>query len=418
MLSALTPLAGAGQNLAFAVTYSTPGSSKGSEVKLVDLHTGETVMSVFEKDQFFQINDARTSHLLRNRDMLLPADSLLQPMATSVAAAAYDEKNNYLFYAPLGINQLRYVEISGNKTAVFNYVMGQDFGAVKGVFDQPNQITRMIITPDGNGYALSNDANHFIKFTTGKNVQITDMGALIDNPLNVPVSIHSSCSSAGGDMVSAGNGNLLLVTSFNHVFSIDVPSQMATYKGAITGLPAGFTSNGAAVDDEGQLIVDCATCVPGTPGNAYYKVDINSLAATPVTGIGYYGSVTLAADLANNNVLGQPARMNGPLINPKLATVPGTAPGRIFRIYPNPVKDDYVDMTFTNFAKGNYKLQIQDMRGRTIINNLSITINKDIQVERIDLKESFMAQGEFIVHLIDQSNVIVETRQLILIKGW
>jgi len=39
----------------------------------------------------------------------------------------------------------------------------------------------MVIASDGNGYGLSNDANHLIRFTTGKNPTISDLGAISDD---------------------------------------------------------------------------------------------------------------------------------------------------------------------------------------------------------------------------------------------
>ena len=37
---------------------------------------------------------------------------------------------------------------------------------------------------DGNGYAITNDGNHLIRFTTGKKTVITDFGNLIDAETN------------------------------------------------------------------------------------------------------------------------------------------------------------------------------------------------------------------------------------------
>ena len=34
--------------------------------------------------------------------------------------------------------------------------------------DEAKIVTRMVIAPDGNGYAITNDANTFIRFSTGK----------------------------------------------------------------------------------------------------------------------------------------------------------------------------------------------------------------------------------------------------------
>jgi hypothetical protein len=59
----------------------------------------------------------------------------------------------------------------------------------------------MVIASDGNGYALTNDGNHLIRFTTGKDPVITDLGALTDDASNANNSVHSR-KGFGGDMIA------------------------------------------------------------------------------------------------------------------------------------------------------------------------------------------------------------------------
>jgi hypothetical protein len=400
----LSSLPSAGQNFAYAFTYSKPGSLTGTTVRLVDLHSGQTVRSLYQEGQSYQISGAKGSRIARDGDAVLQKDTSLLPMATSVAAAAYDQVHNRLFYTPLGIDQLRYIDLRGSKLPAFNYITGQEFGVCRGIFDVPSQITRMVISPDGFGYALSNDGDHLLRFTTDENIKITDLGEVTDNPANTTVSIHSLCSSTGGDMVSTVTGELILVTAYNHVFSIDPATKIATYQGMIAGLPAGFTSNGAAVDDEGDLVVCCAT---ESPDNAYYKVDMKSLKASRVSGV---GSVVAASDLANSNLLGQSAearRLFGDNSKASLAN-----PGRVFSIYPSPVTDGYLNMSLTNFAKGTYQVQIQDLAGRNI-KSWSVDVNKVWQVERIDIG-SYTSQGVYVIRLYDKVRSIFFIRQFMV----
>ena len=58
------------------------------------------------------------------------------------------------------------------------------------------------------GYALTNDARHLIRFTTGGLPVIEDLGTLVDDPANDGQSIHLSCTSFGGDMIADDKGNL------------------------------------------------------------------------------------------------------------------------------------------------------------------------------------------------------------------
>jgi len=394
------------QNLALAFTFSMPGSMTGTQIEVVDLHSGESVRPFFEGWQSYRINDAKTGHLIATSNQLLQADSLLRPTATSVAAAAYDAIHNRLFYTPLGINQLRYIDLTEGATLVFNYVNGQEFGTSKGISDIPGQITRMVIDAKGIGYALSNDANHLIRFTTGKNPQITDLGGLIDATRNVTFSVHSSCSSPGGDMVSDINGTLYLVTAYNHVFTIDVNTRIATYKGMITGLPPGFTSNGAAVDDEGELIVSCAMPIPA---NAYYRIDMNNLTAMKLINS---GAVINAADLANGNILGQKAKAKGLFFN---TNEPQNPDGRGLGVYPNPAKGDFLNITLSNFARGAYELQIEDITGRALVNRSVNIVSEAQQVERVNIN-SITGQGLYVVRLSDRPGTMAYSRQFIIIR--
>src|SRR5436190_6007872 len=129
--------------------------------------------------------------------------------AIGVAAMAYDKKNDRLYYTPMFIDQLRYIDLKSMK--VF-YVTDQPLtGMIQKSSDQGNIVTRMVIASDGNGYAMTNDATHLIQFTTGKKIVISDLGTLVDDPANKTVSIHNSCSSFVGDMIADDDNNMYAV---------------------------------------------------------------------------------------------------------------------------------------------------------------------------------------------------------------
>jgi hypothetical protein len=127
-----------------------------------------------------------------------------------VAAMAYDRKNNRIWYTPMFIDQLRYVDLKTMK--VFYVTDNALTGMAAKSSDQSNIVTRMVIADDGNGYALTNDGNKLIRFNTKKAI-ITDLGPLTDDPKNNGVSIHNYCSSFGGDMIADDDGNLIIVSA-------------------------------------------------------------------------------------------------------------------------------------------------------------------------------------------------------------
>ena len=135
----------------------------------------------------------------------LPND---KPFSTNSAAMAYDKKHERLYYTPMGIPQLRYIDLKSGKIYYFE---DEAFGVVQHYGDSRNQITRMVIASDGNGYALTNDANHLVRFSTGNNPVITDLGAVADADAAI-YSIHSP-NGYGGDMIADAAGNLYLLTA-------------------------------------------------------------------------------------------------------------------------------------------------------------------------------------------------------------
>ena len=157
---------------AFAVTDLQSTGSGWNALRKLDLKSGEfstvllngadaniTAYDVNTRKPWQALPDSRFGNIMNT------------PFSTGVAAMAYDKKNNRLYFTPMFIDQLRYVDLKSMK--VF-YVTDQSFTKSGSMHnDEGKIITRMTINPDGTGYAVSNDANTFIRFTTGKRLQIT-----------------------------------------------------------------------------------------------------------------------------------------------------------------------------------------------------------------------------------------------------
>ena len=315
--------------------------------------------------------------------------------ATGVAAMAYDKKNNRIYYTPMMIDQLRYIDL---KTMNVFYVADQAFtGKPQKSSDQGNIVTRMVIASDGNGYAMTNDGTQLIKFSTGKKLTITDLGAVVDDQANKGISIHNSCSSFGGDMIADDNGNLYAISARNHVFKINIESKVATHLGAITGLPAAYTINGAAVNDDNKIVVASAT-----QGGSLFTVDAKSLVATPYT---IAGTVWQTADLANGNLLESGVRAKGSVIELISRTdQPNSGDGKI-NIYPNPITNNQFVIQFNQLEAGNYNIQVTDIMGRQVVQQ-AVTINGENQAQTIKLNAA-SSKGVYLVKVTDQSRKAV-----------
>ena len=198
---------------AYAITDIQKEGANWSYLRKLDFQTGqfsEVLLNGTDRQQVAY--DAATKQQISNLKTEANRGNLIQPAFSSgVAAMALDRKNNRLWYTPMFIDQLRYIDLRSMKVY---YVVDREFtGMAKKSPDQGNIITRMTIADDGNGYALTNDGAHLVRFTTGKKLVITDLGMLADAPESKGVSIHSSCSSFGGDMIADNEGNLYVFSA-------------------------------------------------------------------------------------------------------------------------------------------------------------------------------------------------------------
>ncbi|MDP4262782.1 MAG: T9SS type A sorting domain-containing protein [Bacteroidota bacterium] len=316
---------------------------------------------------------------------------------TGVAAAAYDKRHDRLYYTPMFIDQLRYIDL---KTMNVYFVTTDFTGMATKAADQSNIITRMVIADDGNGYAMTNDGNHFIRFTTGKKTEFTDLGTVVDAANNNGVSIHNSCSSYGGDMIADNEGNLFVFSARNHVFQVNIETKVATHIGAISGLPANFTTNGAAVNENNQVLITSAV-----DASSLYTVDPKTWVATQVksTVVPWHTS-----DLANSNIL-QTRKSTAPeLIADK--TIPLNDN---IQLYPNPVTNNQFSIQFRLADAGIYTVQVTDARGQQVTQKIVTVNGKGQTISGINLPAP-AAKGIYIVKVNDSNSKTVYSNKIIV----
>ena len=321
--------------------------------------------------------------------------------SSGVAAIALDTKHYRVYYTPMFIDQLRYYDI---KSQQVYYVTVPFTNKPNKSPDQGNIITRMVIAEDGYGYALTNDATQLLRFSTGKKPQIIDLGSLVDDPSNKGVSIHNSCSSFGGDMIADDDGNLYVFSARNHVFKVNIESRVATHLGVISGLPNGFTVNGAAVNANNQVMVGSAM-----ESASLFIVDTKTWAASPLK---MNGTVFHISDLANGNQLvsgNKPKATNIDLIS---KNIPGnTGDGKI-NIFPNPVTNNQFTVQFNDLTAGSYTIQVTDVTGRQVTQQV-VTIAGDNQSQLVKLAAS-NAKGVYLVKVTDSNSKSVYSTKIVV----
>src|SRR5690349_7857697 len=139
------------QTIAFAITSSEKGNFNWTDVKQIDLTTGTVTRSIFDSKQTnFTVYNARTGAALKpaTQNGVAVTTNATSPVASLAAACAYDQRHNRLYYAPLFMNQLRYIDLDEKTPKIF-YFDNEPFMQVTDAANEANHITRMVIGADG-----------------------------------------------------------------------------------------------------------------------------------------------------------------------------------------------------------------------------------------------------------------------------
>lgn len=361
---------------AYAVTDSVKDGVKWNFLRKIDLNTGT----------FSQV----LLPLLGRNDTI--ANS---PLCNGVAAIALDNKNKRLYFTSMLTDRLSYVNLRNMRIhVVTNNFTGRPTRAA----DQSDVITRMVIAPDGWGYAITNDANHLIRFGIHNN-PVKDLGPLIDAPGN-NVSVHEFCSSFGGDIITAGDDILYLVTSRNNVFKINIRNRVAKYLGTISGLPEHFITSGAAVDYRGNNRI-----IIGSSADAsLYSVNLKTLLANELGTVNPWK----IADLANSNSV----KVGSSIWEKPELYVNVTANNEQIRLYPNPVTSDELKIEFSSILTGDYTVQVISAMGQVITTKV-LKAGGKANVYSVNLPGS-VSKGIYIVRIVDKANKAVYNEKIVV----
>lgn len=388
---------------AYAVTDIQKEGAGWNYLRKLDFRTGKFSDVLLNGNDIKQVAyDATTKKALTEYPIEAQYRFSTQPaFSGGVAAMAYDRKNNRIWYTPMFIDQLRYVDL---KTMKVYYVTDNNLTGMSAKNnDQSNIVTRMVIADDGYGYALTNDANNLIRFNT-KKLTITNLGTLTDAPANNNVSIHNSCSSYGGDMVADDDGNLIIVSARNSVFKLNIETKVATLLGYVKGLPQNFTSNGVVVNDKNQLLLSSASI-----GDSWAVLDLSSMTATPYKPT---ADMWRSSDLANSNIL-QTRNHSTPTREIFTRAILTDENSNRIMVYPNPVSDYRFTVQFNQLEAGNYTMVLNDVTGRQVMSR-SVNINGVEHAETVNLNSS-SAHGVYLIKLTSQQNSkLVYTKKIVV----
>ncbi len=382
-------------NKTFAITGDGNRDFLWMNIRQVDITSGKIVQDIYQRE--------KTAFVMLDADSRKTSATLQRPTETMVAAAAYDKNQNKLFFTPMRVGELRWLDLNAKGDAQKYYTITSSLlNTNTALNDEANHFTRMVIAADGNGYAMTNDGSRLVRFTTGKKVTITDLGAVIDDEANKTVSIKNKCTSWGGDMIADAYNKLYIISANHYVFVLDVETRVAKQIGYINGLPANYSTNGAAVDNDGNIVVASANTFAG-----YYKFSLSDFKATLIEGS---DMVYNASDLANGNLLFQKEVDNARTFADFKPVVPVLT--NEAHIFPNPVTTSEFNIYFDGQTAGKYNVTITDLSGKPLSNTI-VTVNAKTQVERVALNKNF-AKGMYMVKVTDANNKFIFTERIVV----
>jgi hypothetical protein len=377
------------QTKTFAITSEKKGEFTWTAIRELDFSTGEYTKTLFTKSAQQNLMMRGTNGNAVNNQSFING--------RGVAAAAFDKNTNRLYFSEMYGNTLKFVDIANSTTGSLSVGENNDarFSTGTKKVDESNVITRMAFTNEGIGYALTNDASSLIKFTTGANATVTNLGAINDSKKNKDISIHTQCTSWGGDMIGDIYGNLYLVTMRNNVFKINISKMEAEFVGTIKNLPATFTTNGAAADDDGNILLSSAS-----NADSYFKVNASTLEAVAIKGGKDMYNVS---DLANSNLVYQrkPIASNA-AITTAIAEV---------SIYPNPAVGKTFNVSLNKLDAGNYNMILTDVNGKSVLTK-QININ-GLSMENVVLPKAATA-GIYMLRVVDNNGKTVSTNRIVI----
>lgn len=406
-----------GKNLAFAITGQSDANFNWTDIRSIQLNTGDVSQVIYE--------NGVTKFLYRNASTNRPVDKITlkgnpagliindvtgsakridvtnpTPTFLKSAALAYDQRHEKLFFSSMHTGNLTWIDLAQrDETPVF-YTIDEALVNNENYQDEALNITRMAIGADGNGYAITNDGSQVVQFTTGKNIVITNLGGLIDAISNEGISVQNKCTSWGGDIIGHVSGKLYLFSAAQNVFEIDQKTLVTTFKGRIKNLPPVFSLNGAAVDENDDVIVSSANTFEG-----FYKINMNDLSATKLKTA---GKIFNASDLASGFLLGHTTQKTGAATLASREIILN----KFISVYPNPVNTGTIKIGFDQMEPGKYQIALTDLQGR-VIENKSVNILHKGQTEDFTLK-SKPVKGIYMVRIIDSGKQAVYSDKLIV----
>ncbi len=363
----------------FALTGKDNQNISFNDFRTLDLSRGTS------GDPIFGINSTPKVFSESRKGMISEdKNSFANSQAMGMAALAYNNSDNTLVYMPMFSSNV-YILNPETKEAIL-----LENPSVKITpCDINSHITRMTTGYDGNVYAMNNSGTQFMQISK-KNGQysVTNLGIVKDDVANGVNSFTQVQTGFGGDMISDAQNDLYVFAAFGNIFKIDARNLTAKFIGKITGLPENYSVNGAAVNENGKVVIASAKGLP------LYEVNMDNLQANALNN----GINLPIYDLASKYFLNDKLSMTNSYTG--------------IDIYPTKVTEQYFNVRVQNKeVKGNARVEVFNMEGQKV-QDRKIALIRGNGEDKIDLYNAL--EGVYIVNITDDSGkIILHTKILV-----
>ncbi|MCU0403562.1 MAG: T9SS type A sorting domain-containing protein [Chitinophagaceae bacterium] len=386
----------------FAVTDTRAGGASWLNISQV-MPDGSDTKFLIKGQEFNGKRVELKSSETRSVSLQNLADINDLPLNSGVAALAFDPSHNRLYYSTMFSGDIRFVNLKDMNTyyhigKVYDVLPLPNTAPINGNNQGP-VITRMTMGADGYIYGLSNNGDGFFRVSSRvKNPVIENLGRLIDDPANGNISIHTGCTSWGGDMVGAADGSLYVFSMYQHVFKVNPNTKVATYMGMLKGVPGDFSVNGAAVQENGSIILSSAAVASKI---AVIEDPANLTEVTLKQNPGWLNT----SDLASGNLLF--AKKDGAVFGEFERSTGNSGVG----VYPNPITNGQIVVHFKEGMSGKHTLDLLDITGAS---KQQAFVNLNGQPQRITMRTGVLAQGIYLLRVSDGGKKEVETIKVLI----
>lgn len=363
----------------FALTGKDNNAIAFKDFRTLDLRNGTSGTAIFSDVSSPKVfSDTKRGFVTEDRNTVNNSQTV------SMAALAYNNADNTLVYMPMFSSNVYILNPETKETVLLENPSVNITSC-----DINSHITRMTTGYDGNVYAMNNSGTQLIQITknNGKYV-INNLGIIKDDASNGANSFTQMQTGFGGDMISDAQNNLYVFAAFGNVFKIDSKNMTATFIGKIAGLTENYSVNGAAVNQNGNVVVGSAKGLP------LYEVNMETFQATSLNN----GINLPIYDLASKYFLNE--------------RISATNVSAGVEIYPTKVTEQHFNVRTNNKdIKGNMRVEVFSMEGKKV-QDKKIMPNRGYYEGQIELDKAL--QGMYIVNITDDSGKPLLSKKILV----